>query len=206
MTRDDFLAEVHALADQLGAELWAAIERQTDRAKAAALEAVKGQFRAQIVGDATPSSPPATEQAARRRAPRRCSKCDELGHDVRKCPRAIVVATGAPDQVDRDDAEQPVVAAEPDAVEGAADPADHEDLDDEDDPCEAPSPPPYTLRPLRPDRSRSPGAAREDLTCARRPSIACCARPTRAATCRRPAGRPRATGARSTPICRWSPC
>src|ERR1044071_6938577 len=81
MTRADFLSAVHELADKLGAELWRVIERQTGAARATAMEVATAQLHAQIAGDDGVAN-----GAPRKRAPRRCSGCEQLGHDVRKCP------------------------------------------------------------------------------------------------------------------------
>lgn len=167
MNRDDFLAQVRELAEQLGAEIWSIVERQTERARAAALEVAVGRLRGELGGGADEP-----ESAIPRRSPRRCSSCRQLGHDARKCPGS---ASG--------DSEPPAPAAEPEPLEAS---------------------PPYTIRPVRPARGRGPRAERGALTCRRRSRIGCCA--PRATTCRRPAGHRTTTGARSTPICRRSPC
>lgn len=150
MTRDDFLAAVHELADQLGAKLWRIVERQTEAAKAAALHVAMEQLQQQIDGE-EPIAPIAVPEA-RRRAPRRCSTCDRLGHDARRCPGPDAPAAedhvaadqppAAPEPTAAPDPEpEPIDAPEPDPTP-EPDTTDDEDQDDDDeDPCEAPSPP-----------------------------------------------------------------
>jgi hypothetical protein len=145
VNRADFVAAVHELAEQLGTELWTIVEGQIERAKAQALETALEQLRAAIAGGEVAAEPTNRDvetepsAAAGRRAPRRCSKCDDLGHDKRRCPKG----------------EAPRVAIEPESTpaepEPIAPPAEldqdaavepDEDAEHDDDPREAPSPPP----------------------------------------------------------------
>src|ERR1041385_8097364 len=183
MTRTDFLAAVHALAEQLGRQLWTLIEQQTDAARAEALVIATSQLRAQIVGDQPPTceETPA-DQSRGRRNPPRCTVCDELGHNARRHrkdqPQAIVVPAPPPTLA-------PVPAPD----------------DEDDEPDAAPlSPPPYTARPLRQHRGRGGQApsSKRCMTChdrsRYRPATTACSAPwTRAPTCRRRAGGGRQT-------------
>lgn len=142
MTRDDFLAAFRDLAEKLGTELWRIVEQQTERAKAAALKVAMGQLRSEIdSGEPAPSAGP----EVRRRAPRRCSNCRQVGHDARRCDGAGPTSAAAPIAADApaDDPAEPEPEPERSDEPEPEPKPDEDDTDDDDpDPSEAPSPPP----------------------------------------------------------------
>lgn len=142
MTRDDFLAEVRRLAEQFGVALWSIVERQTEAAKATALEVAMGQLRSEIA-DGEPVPVAIAGPEVRRRAQRRCSTCRETGHDARRCGRPGPERSNPSEPAATDQVATP--ADEPADPEPAAsdepEPDEQDDTDDDEAPSAAPSPP-----------------------------------------------------------------
>jgi len=84
VNRTSFLAAVHELAEQLGSRLYALVEKQSERARAAALEIAKGKLRAELQPD-DKAAPVETAPPPRKRRQQRCSKCQSTEHNARGC-------------------------------------------------------------------------------------------------------------------------
>lgn len=102
MKRESFLAAVHELAEQLGRQLFAIVQKQSERARAQALELAKDQLRAELEGTHAEEAGPDAVEA--KRAPRAASRAalHQAGQRGRRsAPRGGRAGGGEPDRPDR---------------------------------------------------------------------------------------------------------